>query len=62
MSLQGMTLLEVRDLAKKTAEAKGHQIKRWNKKTHWYTAICANCSASLKVFVEPMMSLEIAPT
>lgn len=50
MSLIGMSLVEVRDLAKKTAEAKGHEIRRWNKKTHWYTAICTKCRATLKVY------------
>lgn len=47
----GKSLLEVRDLAKQKALARGHEIKRWNRSYHFrYTARCAKCGATLEVY------------
>jgi hypothetical protein len=44
-------LVEVRDLAKREAERRGHKIKRWNRhRAYRYTAICENCGADLAAF------------
>ncbi|MFT4277369.1 MAG: hypothetical protein QM576_13530 [Rhodopseudomonas sp.] len=49
--IEGKTLLEVRDLAKRYAERRGHTIKRWNRRHGFrYTAICEKCRASLRAY------------
>jgi hypothetical protein len=45
------SLLEVKDLAKQKAIAKGHEIKRWSRsRPYRYTARCAKCGADLAVY------------
>jgi hypothetical protein len=49
----GMTLLQVRNLARRMAEKRGHRIKRWNSRHPLrYTAICDKCRAGVAVFSE----------
>ena len=49
--MSGKTLLEIRDLAKKAAEERGHNIKRWNRgRPLRYTGVCATCRANLTVY------------
>jgi len=45
------TLLEVRNIAQRTAESRGHKIKRWNRRHGFrYTAVCSVCRARLVVY------------
>lgn len=49
--MPGKTLVEVRDLARQSAEKRGHEIRRWNRQRAFrYTAVCEKCRATLNAF------------
>lgn len=50
--MPGKSITEVKALAKKQAEARGHKIKRWNGKSGRYTAVCEKCRAGLSAYPE----------
>jgi hypothetical protein len=48
--MPGKTLLELRDLAREMADARGHKIKRWNRgRALRFTDVCAACRANLVI-------------